>query len=156
MPSFVLAAQVQQLQLKSMLASSSSQDSVAGNAKPANTSRAVGHPQPGQTPAAGSGRADSADQSGTAEGAARLSSLQGEVEGLRGERGVLAARLGAAEQQLAEARQALDQKEGHLQGLQVTVPPSSVLGITAVSWYCALSCCKMFCSELKLDHRSVA
>ena len=111
MPTLLLTAQVQQLQLKSMLASSSSQDSAAltGNADPANTSRAVSHPQPDQDPAAGSGQADSAGTSGTADGAAELSRLQGEVDRLQSERGVLAARLDTAEHQLAEASQALDQ-----------------------------------------------
>ena len=135
MSSFLLATQVQQLQLKSMLASSSSQDSVAqtGNAGSANTSRAAGHSQPDQIPAAGAGQADSAETSGTADGAAELSRLQGEVDHLQGERGVLAARLDTAEHQLAEAAQALDQKEGLLQGLQVILPSTSVLDTTAIS-----------------------
>lgn len=154
MPSFLLAAQVQQLQLKSMVASSSSQDSVAltGNAGPANTSRAASHPQPDQTPAAGSGQADSAETSGTAD-SAELSRLQGELGRLQSERGVLAARLGTAEHQLAEARQAVDQKEGLLQGLQVILPSASVLVTSAIScWFCALSGCNMFCSDPRPDH----
>ena len=46
-----------------------------------------------------------------------------EVDRLQTERGVLAAKLGEAQQQLAEARKAIDQKEGHLQGLQVSSCP---------------------------------
>ncbi|KAL0030510.1 hypothetical protein WJX79_000290 [Trebouxia sp. C0005] len=89
-----LQAEVRELQLQAMLAStSSSQDSTpaAGKEHPAR--------QTDSTPCAKCGNADSGAAAAT-------------------ERGVLAAKLGEAQQQLAEARRAIEQKEGHLQGLQ--------------------------------------
>lgn len=125
MPHFVLTLQVRELQLQAMLASpSSSQDSTpaAGKEHPAR--------QTDSTPCAKCGNADSGAAaavgtvgSASAEDAAELGSLRAEVAHLQTERGVLAAKLGEAQQQLAEARRAIEQKEGHLQGLQVSPCP---------------------------------
>lgn len=50
----------------------------------------------------------------------RLAKLDTEVAQLKTDRQLLISRLGTAEQLLAEARRGIDQKEGHLQGLQVS------------------------------------
>ena len=146
-PRFVLTLQVRELQLQAMLAStSSSQHSTpaAGKAHPA--SRDASKPATDPNPCANRGNADSAAAVGTAGDmatgssdsavaavgtvgsapagdTAELASLRAEVDRLQTERGVLAAKLGEAQQQLAEARKATDQKEGHLQGLQVSSCP---------------------------------
>lgn len=54
------------------------------------------------------------------EDGGRLAKLDTEVAQLKTDRQLLISRLGTAEQLLAEARRAVDQKEGHLQGLQVS------------------------------------
>ena len=147
-PRFVLTLQVRELQLQAMLAStSSSQHSTpaAGKAHPA--SRDASKPATDPNPCANRGNADSAAAavgiagdmatgssdsavaavgtvgSASAVDTAELASLRAEVDRLQTERGVLAAKLGEAQQQLAEARKATDQKEGHLQGLQVSFCP---------------------------------
>ncbi len=74
----------------------------------------------------------------SAEDTAELGSLRAEVDRLQTERGVLAAKLGDAQQQLAEARKAIDQKEGHLQGLQVSFCPLMYIPKPAPLWSCAL------------------
>jgi len=136
-----LSLQVRELHLQAMLAStSSSQDSTpaAGKAHPASTGHDASKPATADpTPSAKHGNADSAAAVGdgavgstdsavaaavggaSAEDTAELSSLRAEVARLQTEGGLLAAKLGDAQQQLAEARKAIDQKEGHLQGLQV-------------------------------------
>ena len=53
------------------------------------------------------------------EGGDKLTKLDTEVAQLKTDRQLLISRVGAVEQMLAEARRATDQKEGHLQGLQV-------------------------------------
>ena len=52
-------------------------------------------------------------------GGGKLAKLDTEVAQLKTDRQLLISRVGAVEQMLAEARRATDQKEGHLQGLQV-------------------------------------
>ncbi len=140
-----LTLQVRELQLQGMLASSSSsQDSIpaAGKAQPAGTGGDASKPATDPTTSAKHGNADSAVaaaaasvgtvgdgatvgtvESASAEDTAELGSLRAEMDRLQTERGVLAAKLGDAQQQLAEARKAIDQKEGHLQGLQVSSCP---------------------------------
>ena len=51
----------------------------------------------------------------------QMAKLDTEVGQLKTEKQLLIGRLGTAEKLLAEARSAIDQKEGHLQGLQVCV-----------------------------------
>ena len=136
-----LSLQVRELQLQAMLAStSSSQDSIpaAGKAHLASTGHDASKPATADsTPAAKHGNAESAAAVGdgaggstdsavaaavggaSTEDTAELGSLRAEVARLQTEGGLLAAKLGDAQQQLAEARKAIDQKEGHLQGLQV-------------------------------------
>ncbi len=131
-----------------LASSSSSQDSIlaAGKAHPA--SRDASKPATDPIPSAKRGSTDSAAAAAvgtagdratgstdsavaavgtvggaSAENTAELGSLRAEVARLQTERGVLAAKLGDAQQQLAEARKAIDQKEGHLQGLQVSFCP---------------------------------
>lgn len=53
------------------------------------------------------------------EGGGKLGKLDNEVAQLKTDRQLLISRVGTAEQLLAEARRAIEQKEGHLQGLQV-------------------------------------
>ena len=53
------------------------------------------------------------------EGGNTVAQLDTEVARLKTDRQLLVGRLEAAEQLLAEARSAVDQEEGHLQGLQV-------------------------------------
>lgn len=53
------------------------------------------------------------------EGGDKLAKLDTEVAQLKTDRQLLISRVSASEQMLAEARRAVDQKEGHLQGLQV-------------------------------------
>ncbi|DBB03226.1 TPA: hypothetical protein ACH3X1_013287 [Trebouxia sp. C0004] len=142
-----LQAEVRELHFQGMLASSSSsQDSTpaAGKAQSASTGCDASKIATDPTPSARRGNADSAaaatagtvgdmaagsDDSAaaaavdtvggvSAEDNAELSSLRAEVARVHTERGLLAAKLGDAQQQLAQARKAIDQKEGHLQGLQ--------------------------------------
>lgn len=58
-------------------------------------------------------------EDGEEEGGGKLAKLDTEVAQLKTDRQLLISRVGAVEQMLAEARRAVDQKEGHLQGLQV-------------------------------------
>ena len=121
----------------------------AGKAQQASTSRDASKPAAEPSPSARHGNADSAaaaavgkvgdraagstDSAGaaavaavstvgsaSAEDTTELGGLRAEVDRLQTERGLLAAKLGDAQQQLEEARKAIDQKEGHLQGLQVS------------------------------------
>lgn len=55
----------------------------------------------------------------------QLVKLDTEIGQLKTEKQLLSGRLGTAERLLAEARSAIDQKEGHLQGLQVSVVKSA-------------------------------
>ncbi len=148
-PHFVPTLQVRELQLQAMLASTSSSQfptPAASNAQPASTGRDASKAATDLTPLTRHGNADSAAAAAapigtvgdmaagstdsataavgaSAEDTAELSSLRAEVDCLQTERGLLAAKLGKAQQQLAEARKAIDQKEGHLQGLQVSCCP---------------------------------
>ena len=82
----------------------------------------VGDRAAGSTDSAGAAAvaAVSTVGSASAEDTTELGGLRAEVDRLQTERGLLAAKLGDAQQQLEEARKAIDQKEGHLQGLQVS------------------------------------
>lgn len=66
-------------------------------------------------------RLSSTQQSPPGENEDRVAELGMEIAQLKRDNQLLVGRLGTAEQQLAEARSAVDQKEGHLQGLQVSV-----------------------------------
>ena len=120
--------QVKELQFRGMLASSL-QYSVAstGNANPASTGATSDMVQVDADSVAKTGHADAAAQGteGTAseEDGATLGKLSAEIDHLRKERGELFVRLGNAEQHLAEARKVIEQKEGHLQGLQASGAP---------------------------------
>lgn len=64
-------------------------------------------------------RLNQANSGGKEDGEDRLASLDTEVAQLKTDRQLLTAMLNNVEQLLAEARSAVHQKEGHLQGLQV-------------------------------------
>ena len=128
-----------------MHASSSSQDSVApiGKANPVSIDGKTGRPEEEASPAAKAGNTVSAVQetadSDAAADIAHMDDLSTEADHLRTEREGLVARLGSAQQQLAEARKAIDQKEGHLQGLQASAV--IVCAWRSMTYGCHLYCC---------------
>lgn len=65
----------------------------------------------------------------------KLARLDTEVGTLKTERQLLIGRLRTAEQLVAEARGTVDQKEGHLQGLQV----SSHITALLLLWVCSFA-----------------